>query len=388
MSGERDLEEFRNAAARWLAENGAPRASGIGRSGDPVAHVRAARQFQQRLFDAGLAGLHWPAEHGGQGLGLEYVRAFGETTRGYQTFSDVFTIGLGMCGPVLLALGTAEQRSRYLRPMLRGDELWCQLFSEPGAGSDLASLSTAAVLDGDEWVITGQKVWTTFAQYSDFGMLLARTDKAVPRHRGITMFIADMHAPGVTVRPLRQATGDEEFSEVFLDQVRIRARNVVGSVNDGWSATRLMLMNERAALSGSPISSPVSLAAVTKLIRDRDRERDPVFRRKLAEAWVGQLGLDLLAERIAADTLAGQDPGSFASIGKVAAGRVARQIAALAIEVADQDGVAWDPADPDGGLWAYGELFAPSLSIAGGTDNIQRTIIAERVLHLPREPQG
>jgi alkylation response protein AidB-like acyl-CoA dehydrogenase len=379
-----DAEAFGEVAAEWFARHGTRRSPGLNRSGDLGGRVRAARAYQRDLAEAGLAALDWPAEYGGQALGREYLDVFAAAARDYETFGDVFTIGLGMCAPVLLALGSAGQRDRYLRPMLRGQELWCQLFSEPGAGSDLASLTTAAGPDGDGWVISGQKAWTTFAQYCDFGLLLARTDKGAPRHRGITMFITDMRAPGVTVRPLRQATGDEEFNEVFLDEVRIPGRNVVGTVNDGWNAARLMLMNERAALSGSPFSSPVTLAAVAGLIRDRGHAQDPVIGRKLAKAWVGQLALDLLAERIAAGTRAGHDPGAFPSVGKVAAGRLARQLAALAMEVAGLDAVAWDPAVTDGGLWAYGELFAPALSIAGGTDNIQRTIIAERVLGLPR----
>jgi alkylation response protein AidB-like acyl-CoA dehydrogenase len=305
-AGVPDVATFGDGVADWFARHGTRRATGLSRSGDLGAHVREAQGYQRGLAEVGLAGLDWPAEAGRRALGREYLDAFAAAARGYETFGDVLTIGLGMCAPVLLALGSAGQRDRYLRPMLHGEELWCQLFSEPGAGSDLASLTTAAEPGRDGWVISGQKVWTTFAQYCDFGLLLARTDKTASRHRGITMFIIDMHAPGVTVRPLRQATGDEEFNEVFLDQVRVPGRNVVGTVNDGRSAARLMLTNERAALSGSPFSSPVTLAAVAGLIRDRGRAQDPVIQRKLAHARAGQLGLDLLAERIAAGTRAGQ----------------------------------------------------------------------------------
>jgi alkylation response protein AidB-like acyl-CoA dehydrogenase len=381
---ELEVAAFRDGVTSWFARHGTRKRPGLQRPDDLGARIRDARTYQRHLAEAGLAGLGWPAEYGGRALGRDYLDAFAAAARGYDTFGDVFTIGLGMCAPVLLALGSAGQRDRYLLPMLRGEELWCQLFSEPGAGSDLASLITAAERDGDSWVISGQKLWTTFAQHCDFGLLLARTDPAAPRHQGITMFVTDMRAPGVSVRPLRQVTGGEEFNEVFLDQVRIPDSSVVGPVNQGWNAARLMLMNERAALSGSPFSSPVTLAAVTALIRERGRGQDPVIRRQLAQARVGQLGLDLLAERIAAGTRSGQDPGSFPSVGKVAAGRLARQIAALALEAGGLDAVAWDPAEADGGLWAYGELFAPALSIAGGTDNIQRNIIAERVLGLPR----
>jgi alkylation response protein AidB-like acyl-CoA dehydrogenase len=381
---EPEVAAFHSEVTAWFAAHGTRKRPGLHRAGDLGVRIRDARAYQRDLADAGLAGLNWPAEYGGRALGRDYLDAFAAAARGYETFGDVFTIGLGMCAPVLLALGSAGQRDRYLRPMLRGEELWCQLFSEPEAGSDLASLITAAERDGDGWVISGQKLWTTFAQYCDFGLLLARTDQAAPRHQGITMFVTDMRAPGVSVRPLRQVTGDEEFNEVFLDQVRIPDSSVVGLVNQGWNAARLMLMNERAALSGSPFSSPVTLAAVTALIRERGRGRDPVIWRQLAQARVGQLGLDLLAERITAQTRSGHDPGSFPSVGKVAAGRFARQLAALAMAAGGPAAVAWDPAEADGGLWTYGELFAPALSIAGGTDNIQRNIIAERVLGLPR----
>jgi alkylation response protein AidB-like acyl-CoA dehydrogenase len=381
------LAAFRQTAAAWFAEYGSPRDTSQSRSLDPAAHVAAARRYQRGMYEAGLAGLTWPREYGGLGLGPEFQQAFGQAARGYETFGDVFTIGLGMCAPVLLALGTEEQKRRYLPPMLRGDEMWCQLFSEPGAGSDLASLSTAARADGDAWLVSGQKVWTTYAQHSDVGLLLARTDPDVRKHLGISMFVTGMRAAGLVIRPLRQATGDQEFNEVFFDNVRIPAENLVGTAGDGWRAATLMLMSERAALAGSPISSPVTLAAVTELIRRRGRQDDPVIRMRLAQACVAQRGADLFAERIAAEVAAGGEPGPLASIGKLAAGRVARQIAALALDVAGLDAIAWDPADPGGSLWAYGELYAPSLSIAGGTDNIQRTILGERVLGLPREPQ-
>jgi alkylation response protein AidB-like acyl-CoA dehydrogenase len=381
------LAVFGRTADAWFAEHGRPANMSLSRSLDPAAHVAAARKYQRGLHDAGLAGITWPRQYGGLGLGAEFQRAFEQAARGHETFGDVFTIGLGMCAPVLLALGTDQQKRRYIRPMLRGDEVWCQLFSEPGAGSDLASLATAAVADGDGWVVSGQKVWTTYAQHSDFGLLLARTDASVRKHLGITMFVADMRSAGITIRPLRQATGDQEFNEVFFDDVAIPAQNLVGAPGNGWRAATLMLMNERAALAGGPISSPVTLAAVTELIRNRGRQDDPVIRMRLAQAYVAQRGADLFAERIAAQVAAGDEPGSFASIGKLAAGRVARQVAALALDVAGLDAIAWDPTEPDGSLWAYGELYAPSLSIAGGTDNIQRTILGERVLGLPREPQ-
>ena len=229
-------------------------------------------------------------------------------------------------------------------------------------------------------------MWTTYAHHSDRGLLLARTDPDRPKHRGITMFVVDMAAPGVTTRPLRQATGDAEFNEVFLDDVAVGPDDVVGQVDDGWRAATLMLATERVALADSPIGSPVTLAAVVELARRHGRADDPLVRRGIADAYVAEQQVDLFARRIAREVQVGRDPGSLASIGKLAAGRLAKQVAALALEIAGLDAVAWDPADPDGDLWAYGELYAPSLSIAGGTEQIQRTVLGERVLGLPREP--
>jgi alkylation response protein AidB-like acyl-CoA dehydrogenase len=383
------LADFRRRVADFLAHHGCPAGEAPSRSRRPAEHVAAARVHQRALAEAGLAGITWPVEVGGLGLGPEYRQAFAEESAGFETFSAVFTIGLGMCGPVLLALGTADQRRRYLPPLLRADEVWCQLFSEPGAGSDLAGLTTKAVPDdGGGWRISGQKVWTTYAHHSDRALLLARTDPGKAKHRGITMFVLDMAAPGVTVRPLRQATGDAEFNEVFLDDVRVGPDDVVGAVDEGWRAATLMLMNERVALADSPIGSPVTLDAVVALANRTGRATDPVVRKAVADAYVAQQQAELFARRIAGEVRVGRDPGALASIGKLAAGRLATQVAALALEVAGPDAVAWDPADPDGGLWAYGELYAPSLSIAGGTEQIQRTVLGERVLGLPREPQA
>ncbi|MFC5061809.1 acyl-CoA dehydrogenase family protein [Actinomycetospora atypica] len=379
-------EDFRRRCAAWFASSGCPAGSAPSRSRQPGEYVAAGRAHQRALADAGLVGITWPVEYGGLGLGPEYRQVFDEEAAGFETFSALFTIGIGMCGPVLLALGSEEQRRRLLPPLLRADEIWCQLFSEPGAGSDLAALSTSAVRDGEGWRLRGQKVWTTYAHHSDRGLLLARTDPDRPKHRGITMFVVDMAAPGVTTRPLRQATGDAEFNEVFLDDVAVGPDDVVGAVDDGWRAATLMLANERVALADSPIGSPVTLAAVVELARRHGRADDPIVRRGVADAYVAEQQVDLFARRIAREVRVGRDPGSLASIGKLAAGRLAKQIAALAHEIAGPDAVAWDPAEPDGDLWAYGELYAPSLSIAGGTEQIQRTVLGERVLGLPREP--
>ena len=255
---EQSVTDFRNRARAWLAEN-APRRAAADEEAEPArADLAAQKEFQARLFDAGFAGLTWPTEYGGQGLTNAEQIAFGQEARDYALPVGVFFIGLGMPGPTILELGTQEQKKRFLPKMLRGEEIWCQLFSEPAAGSDVASLTTTAVRDGDGWVLTGQKVWTSGAQYSDYGAVIARTDPTVPKHNGITMFIVDMHAPGVTVRPLKVATGHTPFNEVFFDQVRLPADAVIGEVNDGWRAAVVMLRNERVNIGtmGAPRTSP------------------------------------------------------------------------------------------------------------------------------------
>jgi alkylation response protein AidB-like acyl-CoA dehydrogenase len=382
-----DVAAFAERAAAWLAEH-APRSSELRTGGAEHAsgHVVRARDFQRRLAEAGLAGITWPVEYGGLGLGPDHELAFAEAARGRETYTDVFAIGLGMCGPVLLALGSEEQK-RHLPAMLRGAELWCQLFSEPSSGSDLASLRTRAERQDDgSWVVTGQKVWTTYAHESDYGLLLARTDPAAPKHRGITMFVVDMHAPGITARPLRQMTGDSEFNEVFLDGVRLPADAVVGEVGGGWQAAMVMLMNERVTLGRDPLamSSPVDFARVLGLVRERGLAGDPVVRQRLADLWLLQRGLELLGNRIAEGVRAGEDPGPYASVGKLGAAILATRTVALAADLVGPASAAWEPDDPEGGLWAYGQLFSPALSIAGGTDQIQRSIIGERLLGLPR----
>ena len=219
-----DVAEFRRRARAWLAANAPRKADADGVDAEPGARgIAEQKAFQAKLYDAGFAGITWPREYGGQGLTNAEQIAFSEEARDFALPTSAFLIGLGMPGPTILELGSEEQKKRYLPKMLRGEEIWCQLFSEPAAGSDVASLTTAAVRDGDEWILNGQKVWTSGAQYSDYGAVIARTDPTVPKHAGITMFIIDMHAPGVTVRPLKVATGAAPFNEVFFDQVRLPA---------------------------------------------------------------------------------------------------------------------------------------------------------------------
>src|ERR1700685_1874715 len=265
---EQSVAEFRRRARSWLEANAPGRPEADTADGEARgAGVGAQKACQAKLCDAGFAGITWPEQYGGQGLTNAEQIAFSEEARTCTLPVSAFVIGLGMPGPTILELGTEAQKKRYLPKLLRGEEIWCQLFSEPSAGSDVASLITTAVRDGDEWVLNGQKVWTSGAQHSDFGAVIARTDPTVPKHNGITMFIIDMHTPGVTVRPLKVATGASPFNEVFFDNVRLPADAVINKVNNGWAAAVVMLRNERVTIgTAAPArTSPLALDSLTKL---------------------------------------------------------------------------------------------------------------------------
>jgi alkylation response protein AidB-like acyl-CoA dehydrogenase len=382
--------DFRRRARAWLAAN-APRRSADA-DGEEVGSgtgLAGQKEFQARLYDAGFVGITWPREYGGQGLTNAEQIAFSQEARDYALPVGAFVIGLGMPAPTLLECGTEEQKQRYLRPMMRGEEIWCQLFSEPGAGSDVASLQTAAVMDGDTWVLSGQKVWTSGAQYSDFGAVLARTDPSQPKHRGISMFIVDMHAPGVTVRPLRVATGSAPFNEVFFDGVRLGADALIGDRNRGWDAAVVMLRAERITIGTMTASrdSPLGFESLRSLAGRQGRLADPAVRRQLAQLYARQRAAALFGQELREEAMAGRMPGARGSVAKLAnaelgmfAGRVAADV--LGDAIAGHDPAAGD-AVPDVVTSIIG---APGSAIAGGTNEIQRNIIGERVLGLAKDP--
>ncbi|MEV0083996.1 acyl-CoA dehydrogenase family protein [Saccharopolyspora sp. NPDC050642] len=375
------LGEFRNRARDWLAAN-APRT-------DIGADVPAARSFQASLHEAGFAGISWPAEYGGQGLGQKHERAFSAEANAYELPGQPFGIGLGMCGPILLQLGTEAQKRRYIRPMLRGEEIWCQLFSEPGAGSDVASLQARAVRDGADWLVHGQKVWTSRAHFADRGILIARTDPDVPKHQGITMFVVDMHAPGVEVRPLRDMTGGATFNEVFFDGLRLPADAVVGTVDDGWSAAVSLLKFERIAIGtrARPRVNPLSVRSLADAAAARGVGGDPGIRGELARLAVEELAVKLLAARLAEERAAGIEVGPRGSVAKAAGTALAQRAADLATRIGGDTAVAHDPQDEQAAIRVAALNSVPSNGIAGGTTEVQRNIIGERVLGLPKEPQ-
>src|SRR4051812_7123614 len=387
-----ELDEFRTRVREFLAahaERAGAGAGGTAHHDDGDGIVARGRAFQNALADAGLAALTYPVEFGGAGLDAEHQKVFDEESADYAMPSRQFMVGMGICAPTLLEHGTDEQRRTYLPALLRADAVWCQLFSEPGAGSDVASLQTRAERDGDEWVVNGQKVWTSGAHHADYGLLVARTNRDVPKHRGISMFIVDMRSPGITTRPLRQIDGRAHFNEVFLDDVRLPADSLVGAVDEGWVGTLDMLANERVAIGAGGSSQSLSsdgYASVLRLARDRGCTDDPEVRQELVDVYVLERILALLGMRIREALVSGRAPGPEGSVAKLAATVLGKQAASLGMAIAGAGSLAWDERDVSGGDPAAAFLFAPMLGIAGGTSEIQRNIIGERVLGLPKDP--
>ncbi|MCM2418334.1 acyl-CoA dehydrogenase family protein [Streptomyces sp. RKAG293] len=363
---------------------------------DPAATDRLA--FLRARFDAGLAWVHYPQGLGGlgarrslQGVVDAELAAAGAPENDPRRIG----IGLGMAAPTVLTFGTDEQKARFLRPLWTGEEVWCQLFSEPGAGSDLASLGTRAVRDGDDWVVTGQKVWTSNAHNARWAILIARTDPDLPKHRGITYFVCDMTDPGVEVRPLRQITGEAEFNEVFLTGVRIPDAHRLGAVGDGWRVAQTTLMNERVAIGGASIPREGGMiGTVAATWRERPELRTPDLHDRLLRLWVDSEVSRLTAERVRQQLAAGA-PGPEGSGLKLAFARLNQQISGLEVELLGEDGLRygdWTMTRPEtvdffGRDAGYRYLRAKGNSIEGGTSEILRNIVSERVLGLPSEPR-
>lgn len=379
-----DEEQFR-AEARTFLDATLPR-KGVPAHSD-ASGVARAKEYQRRLAEAGFAGITWPEEYGGRGLPGRFQRLFDREAAAFQLPPRSLEIGLGMCGPTILVHATDEQKRALIPPLLRGDHVWCELFSEPGAGSDLASVQMRARRDGDTWVLDGQKVWTSGAQNSDFAACLARTDPDRPKREGISMLLVDMRVPGVSVRPLRQMTGDAHFNEVFLDGVRVPVANVLGDVHDGWRVARTMLAFERTALGGMGSSGGGrgGIAALIDEARARDLASQPEVRQRLADLRIRQMVLRHLARYLEANRGAGRSSGGEASILKLAMARLVQDTANAAVEIAGASAVAWDPSEPRADRWCDQLLNARSASIGGGTNEIVRNVIAERVLGLPRD---
>jgi len=385
---------FRAEARAWLSANAELRdpddasadVLNEAESGDTIAR---AQEWQARKADAGWACITWPVEYGGRSASAIQSVIWNQEESRFRTPPNIFAIGQGMLGPTIMAHGTQAQKERYIQPMLRGEEIWSQLFSEPDAGSDLAGLRMSAVKDGDDWIVNGQKIWTTGAHFSKWGMVLTRTDPNAVKHAGITYFIVDMHAPGIEIRPIKQINGGTGFNEVFFSDVRIPDENRIGAVNDGWRGAITTLMNERASIGGG--SGGLGFGDLLRLARETDwggspAIEDSAIRQRLADLYVRTKGLEYTGRRTLTALSRGQTPGPEASIGKLVGAPLRQEMAALALELQGALGATSDAGfTPDDAQWQTSWLVSPGLRIAGGTDEILRNIIAERVLRLPPE---
>jgi alkylation response protein AidB-like acyl-CoA dehydrogenase len=373
-----DADEFRARCREFLTEHARPGAR---------RNLAAARDFQQALAEAGLAGLTYDPEYGGAGLTLEHERIYRQVSQEFPPMASELVISHGMCLPVLNEFGTDEQKRRYMPDNIAARTVWCQMFSEPGAGSDVASLQTKAERDGDEWILNGQKVWTTLAHESDYGVVIARTDPEQPKHAGISMFVVDLKAPGVEIRPIHQIDGGRHFNEVFFTDVRIPVDDLIGEYNNGWRQATAMLMYERVAI-GSMGAGSISQPMYDVLLgaaRSNGVDQDPVVRQRLMEIYCMETTKSLVAMRTRAELKAGKAPGPGGSLGKLAGSVIAWRFRDVAMEIAGAGSQAWDPDDPRAADLQTIVIGSFASGIAGGTDEIQRNIIGDRVLGLPRD---
>ncbi len=344
-----------------------------------------AKEWQAKRFDNGFGWITGPTEYGGAGLSNAHERAYNQVEREYRTAPlGVFQIGLGMVAPTILAHASDVAKEKYIRAMWRADIVGCQLFSEPGAGSDLASVQAKAERDGDEWLITGQKVWTSGAQFSDIGEIICRTDPSLPKHKGLTGFIVDMRAPGVEIRPLRQMTGGASFNEVFFNEVRVRDDHRLGEVNNGWNVALTTLMNERASIGSSDGGENNMYTRLLAMIRHYELDKDPIVRDMLADLYINTRVAGFTSQRATDKMRAGQLPGPEMSIGKMALVDNQKRMNDLVAHVLGAKLVV-DTGEWGTYAWSQLLLGAPGMRIAGGSDEVMRNIVGERVLGLPKD---
>jgi alkylation response protein AidB-like acyl-CoA dehydrogenase len=394
-----DLDTYRQQARQWLSDNLETR--------DPAkpSHVRGggndtaedylpARALQKKIYQAGYAGIDWPAEYGGQGLTRAHARVFAEEARGFQTpgLGHAGGTTYGPVGHTLLKHGSPEFMARHGPKILAGEELFVQLFSEPSAGSDMAGIMTRADRDGDDWVITGSKIWTSGAHYADYGMCLARTDWDAPKHRGLTWFAVPLRSAGVDVRPIREITGGAEFCQEFLDEVRVSAAEVIGEVDQGWAVAQTMLLVERGAGRDDPVNMPATEPqtidpSVLRAADSAGRRQDPVARQAIAKIHIGDWARSQLGTRIGGLMQAGgKPPVGLVSYWKLSEGQRMPERARLLLEIGQGVPLAWEPGADGGDDVALEYLNSRVWSIAGGSNEMQRNAISEQVLGLPREP--
>lgn len=376
--------EFRKEARAWLKANRLKKKEMAEMNG-----MDAAKLWQKRKYDAGWACITWPEEFGGRGASPIQNVIWNQEESKYDLPQGVFSIGQGMAAPTLMMWANDEDKARFLPKLASGEEIWCQLFSEPAGGSDLAALRTKAVKDGDEWVINGQKIWTSGAHYSDYGILVLRTDPDVPKHKGLTYFWIDMKAPGVEIKPIRQISGDSNFNEVYFTDVRVSDSQRLGAEGQGWQVALTTLMNERASIGAGGGAAGVS--SLYKLAKEVEIDgkpaiKDPSVRAKLADWYCQESGLKYTAWRTLSALSRGDTPGPENSIGKLVGAPKAQDLASFAIDLQEMAGAIRDPKLSEAAaLYQETYMSIPGLRIAGGTDEIMANIIAERVLGLPQD---
>ena len=380
-------QELRDELRKWLAEHPPP-------SVEPAttpAEAVELRAWQRTLHAGRWVGINWPVEYGGRGASPDQLAVYNEELARANTPPLLGRAGISLVGPTLMAHGTEAQRSRWMARILSGDDVWCQLFSEPDAGSDLASLSTHAEQRGDTYVVTGQKVWSSHARWADWGIALVRTDATAPPHRGISMLAIPMGAPGVEIRPLRQITGDSEFNEVFLDGVEVPVDHRIGPEHEGWAVANTTLANERGAtfVWKEQVLLELAFERLVQASASGGRVLDPVVRQLLAGAWIDVELFRLHNRRTLARLARGEELGSESSLVKLFWAGASQRLYATAVAILGADALltAGDPHALDGGRWVHGLLATRANSIQGGTSEIQRNVVGERLLGLPREPK-
>jgi len=376
---------FRDEFRTWLSDNKPP---DIDVASD-FKEAETLREWQRLLASGRWVGVHWPVEYGGRGASLVQVAIYNEELARAHAPQILGRAGVNLVGPTLMAHGTDQQKQQWLSKILAAEHIWCQLFSEPGAGSDLAGLSTRAEKRGDTYYVSGQKVWSSYAKFADFGIALVRTDPAAPKHKGISMLALPMSAPGVDVRPLRQITGESEFNEVFFDEVPVPAENLIGIENDGWRVAGTTLANERGTsfVWKEQVLHEVAREMLLKRAVERGDYDDPLVRQKIAQSWIEVEIFRLHNARTLTKLDKGEQIGPESSIVKLFWSEMSQKLAETAGSILGEDGlVMWgDDSAVDRGRWARAMLWSRAASIAGGTSEIQRNIIAERILGLPRE---
>lgn len=381
---------FRSSVRQWLSANARPKNESAQRKSQGELYEEA-KQWYRKVADAGFACLDWPTEYGGAGLTQLHKVIWSQEVSAFAEPDGYFVIGIGNCGPAIMHFASEEQKRALLPRMASAEDVWCQMFSEPSAGSDVAGLRTSAVKQGDKWLINGQKIWTSGAQHSDYGVVLCRTDTEVSKYRGMTMFFIDMHQPGVEVRPIKQMDGDAHFNEVFFNDAEIPDSQRLGEVGGGWGAALLVLMNERLAISGvQPDGFPELLQLVKNLRIDGEPiSDDPQVKAFLAECYYRHAGVKAASNRMLTAVAKGGMPGAEAALGKLVGAAMNQDIANYALQLMGAAGAIMEPnlADQQAHFQKT-VLFSPGIRLAGGTDEVMRNIIAEQVLGMPQEPRA